>query len=287
MFLPQVVKSRARDEAGGRLPAALHGGARRTASRASRRARSSWRRSRATSTTSARTSSAWCCSATTTRSSTSASWCRPRHPGVANDNKADMIGLSGLITPVARRDGDGGRGDGAAGLQAAAADRRRHDLEGPHGGEDRAAATRARPCMCSTPRARSACARACSRSRARRPPTSPARSAAEYEKIRGRSRRRRQGKAGHAGRRRAPTPSRSTGGLHAAQARASRARACSPSIRCTSWSSASTGRRSSAPGSWPATIRRSSRTRWWARARASSIRRRAQDAATASCARSG
>ena len=43
-------------------------------------------------------------------------------------------------------------------------------------------------------------------------------------------------------------------GLHAAQAGARAARACSPSIRCTSWSSASTGRRSSAPGSWPATI---------------------------------
>ena len=31
----------------------------------------------------------------------------------ANENDADMIGLSGLITPVARRDGDGRRGDAA------------------------------------------------------------------------------------------------------------------------------------------------------------------------------
>ena len=33
MFLPQVVKSRARDEAGGRPPAAVHGGRRRTGTR--------------------------------------------------------------------------------------------------------------------------------------------------------------------------------------------------------------------------------------------------------------
>ena len=70
-------EERARDEEGGRAPAALHRGARRPRRRGPR-ARSSWRRSRATSTTSARTSSAWCCSATISRSSTSASWCRSR-----------------------------------------------------------------------------------------------------------------------------------------------------------------------------------------------------------------
>ena len=63
-------------------------------------ARSSWPRSKATSTTSARTSSASCSAATTTRSSTWASWCRPtgscRPPST---KRADLIGLSGLITP--------------------------------------------------------------------------------------------------------------------------------------------------------------------------------------------
>ena len=70
-------EERARDEEGGGAPAALHRGAE-DRDLASPRARSSWRRSRATSTTSARTSSAWCSSATTSRSSTSASWCRSR-----------------------------------------------------------------------------------------------------------------------------------------------------------------------------------------------------------------
>ena len=66
MFLPQVVKSRPRDEAGRRLPRAVHGGGARRRGRG-RRARSCSRRSRATSTTSARTSSASCSAATTTR----------------------------------------------------------------------------------------------------------------------------------------------------------------------------------------------------------------------------
>ena len=57
----------------------------------------------------------------------------------ANDNKADMIGLSRPDHALARRDGDGGRGDDAPGLPAAAADRRRHDLEGPHRAPHRAA----------------------------------------------------------------------------------------------------------------------------------------------------
>ena len=53
-----------------------------------------------------------------------------------------MIGLSRPDHAVARRDGDGGRGDDAPGLQAAAADRRRHDVEGPHRAQDRAALQR-------------------------------------------------------------------------------------------------------------------------------------------------
>ena len=96
---------RPRDEEGRRLPDAVHGGGEAPARRrrrhsARRRAASSWPRSRATSTTSARTSSASSSPATTTRSSTSASWCRARRssprPG---ETQADVIGLSGLITP--------------------------------------------------------------------------------------------------------------------------------------------------------------------------------------------
>ena len=65
-------------------------------------------------------------------------------------------------------------------------------------------------------------------------------------------------------------------GLHGTQAPPSPARACSPSTRCTSWSSASTGRRSSAPGSWQATIRPSSRTPWSATAPGNSMPTRAR-----------
>ena len=99
MFLPQVVKcARVMKKAVAHLLPYIE--AEKTRAGARPRARSSWRRSRATSTTSARTSSAWCCSATTSRSSTSASWCPSRRSwSRANDNKADMIGLSGLITP--------------------------------------------------------------------------------------------------------------------------------------------------------------------------------------------
>ena len=67
-------EERPRDEEGGRVPPARTW-RRRSASRArpaSRQARSSWPRSKATSTTSARTSSASCSGATTTRSSISA-----------------------------------------------------------------------------------------------------------------------------------------------------------------------------------------------------------------------
>ena len=115
---------------------------------------------------------------------------------------------------VARRDGDRGRGDDAAGLQDAAADRRRHHLEGPHGAADRAAATRARPCTCSTPRARSASAPRWSRSRARRPRLRRARSRSRIREDPRRARGRRQGEAGHRCSRRAPTASRSTGAAY-------------------------------------------------------------------------
>ena len=77
MFLPQVVKSaRVMKKAVAHLLPYIE--AREDRDARGPRARSSWRRSRATSTTSARTSWAWSCSATTSRSSTSASWCRSR-----------------------------------------------------------------------------------------------------------------------------------------------------------------------------------------------------------------
>ena len=56
----------------------------------------------------------------------------------AREIGADLIGLSGLITPVARRDGPRRVGDGAPGLHDPAPHRRRDHLAGPHGAPDRA-----------------------------------------------------------------------------------------------------------------------------------------------------
>ena len=67
---------------------------------------------------------------------------------------------------VARRDGARRARDGAARLHAAAADRRRDDEPAAHGREDRAGVQRRRSSTCSTPRARSTSSRACSSDRA-------------------------------------------------------------------------------------------------------------------------
>ena len=105
MFLPQVVKSaRVMKKAVAYLTPFMEAEkaamAAAGAGRARRRARSCSPPSRATCTTSARTSSASCSPATTTRSSTWASWSRARRSSSApRQEKADLIGLSGLITP--------------------------------------------------------------------------------------------------------------------------------------------------------------------------------------------
>ena len=98
MFLPQVVKSaRVMKRAVAHLDA-VHRGEAKKARRATT-ARSCWRPSRATCTTSARTSSASCSSATTSGD-------RPRRDGAGGEDprgrareSADIVGLSGLITP--------------------------------------------------------------------------------------------------------------------------------------------------------------------------------------------
>ena len=66
----------------------------------------------------------------------------PGHPEVGQRQQGRHDRPLGPDHAVARRDGDGGRGDDAPGLQAAAADRRRHDLEGPHRAPHRAALQR-------------------------------------------------------------------------------------------------------------------------------------------------
>ena len=64
----------------------------------------------------------------------------------ARREKADFIGLSGLITPSLDEMVHVAQGDAAPGLRGAAADRRRHHLAGAHLGEDRAAVHARRWC---------------------------------------------------------------------------------------------------------------------------------------------
>ena len=151
MFLPQVVKSRARHEEGGRLPGAVHGageGRRRSLDRRPRpghprhrhgqgrrpRHRQEHRRRRARLQQLPRD--------------------RPRgdgagrtDPGHRDQGEGRHRGVVRAHHAVAHRDGERRHRDAAPRHEPAPADRRRHDLATAHGGEDRAglrAAGRAR-----------------------------------------------------------------------------------------------------------------------------------------------
>ena len=99
----------------------------------------------------------------------------------AIEQKADIVGLSGLITPSLDEMVLGGARDGAARHDDAAAHRRRDDQQAAHGGEDRAGIPAARWCTCSTRRAPSTSCRACS---GRSAPSSSARTAPHQETTR-------------------------------------------------------------------------------------------------------
>ena len=114
MFLPQVVKSaRAMKRAVAYLEPFMEA-EKAEAATARRRARSCSRPSRATCTTSARTSSASCSAATTTRSiDLGVMVPADRILDTAVAEGADVVGLSGLITPSLDEMVDVARGDGA------------------------------------------------------------------------------------------------------------------------------------------------------------------------------
>ena len=98
MFLPQVVKSaRAMKKAVAYLQPFMEQGVRRGTGAA--RARSCWRRSRATFTTSARTSSASCSGNNYQVIDLGVMVPADRILQTAIDERADLVGLSGLITP--------------------------------------------------------------------------------------------------------------------------------------------------------------------------------------------
>ena len=72
----------------------------------------------------------------------------------ARRERVDLIGLSGLITPSLEEMAFVASEMEREGFAHAAADRRRHDLAGAHGGQDRAAIITGRRCTCSTRRGR-------------------------------------------------------------------------------------------------------------------------------------
>ena len=206
---------------------------------------------------------------------------RPR----ASEN-ADIIGLSGLITPSLEEMAHVAREMERAGLQAAAADRRRDHLARAHRGEDRAELFRARWCGCRTPRAACGVCRACCR------PSSATSYVAEVRADYEQHARAARGQEGA----RAAAPDR----------RGARARAARPTGRATrrrcraqpgitvlqqlsaraSSSTTSTGRRSSRPGSCPAPIPKILRGPGGRRGRAQAARRSARRCSSASCASS-
>ena len=198
----------------------------------------------------------------------------------AKREKADIIGLSGLITPsldeMCHVAAEMERQD----FKRAAADRRRHHEPRAHGRQDQPALSKGQAIyVTDASRAVGVVSNLLSdngregyrRRHPRRVRQGARRAFAPRARPSGASR----------WRPRARTSSSSTGpGLHAAQAVASSARAPS---RPTTWPSScptSTGRRSSRPGSWPAATRRSSTTTWSARrpASCSPTRRRCSSA---------
>ena len=159
---------------------------------------------------------------------------------------------------VARRDGARGARDGAPGLQAAAAHRRRDDQPRAHRGQDRAALQRAgRARARRQPRGAGDDQPAQRRGQAgvRRAAPRRVRDAAQDA----RARRKQQARAARGGARAAAR--RSSGAPRTCRRPSSPACACSTTFRSRRCASTSTGRRSSTPGSSRASTRASSSTR--------------------------
>ena len=179
-------QKRARDETSRRAPDAVHR-SRKDRRRNAQKARSSWRRSKATYTTSAKTSSASC------------SQCNnyevidlgvmvpcERILETARAEHADIIGLSGLITPSLDEMVHVASEMERLGFRHSAADRRRNHVARAYRSADRTRVS-ARTYACTSPmlRAASALPRHCCRTNNATP--SSATSEAEYGTIRVRS----------------------------------------------------------------------------------------------------
>ena len=165
---------------------------------------------------------------------------------------ADMIGLSGLITPVARGDGARRARDAAPGVHAAAADRRRDHLAGAYLGAHRSAVRRSggvrEGCL--------ALGRRVPAADRRRPRATLYRAHQGRARAASRAARRaaHQGAATHTGAGARQPAAHRLAALRAAGA--AHARGCAPSrtIRSRSCRATSTGRRSFRPGSCAASF---------------------------------
>ena len=174
---------------------------------------------------------------------------RPRRDGAgrqgARDGERGRRGHRRAVRAdhaVARRDGARGARDGAPRRDPAAPDRRRDDVEAPHGGAHRARVLVARPCTCSTHRASSRSSPRCSTRSA--VPHSSGRTSRSRTPFAS-STRRGEGRASCRSPRRASTVTRSRSTSF--RRRRSRARATSRPISRRSRAT-STGRSSSTPG---------------------------------------
>ena len=183
----------------------------------------------------------------------------------AREHKANIIGLSGLITPSLDEMVHSRLRDGAPGLRHSAADRRRHHVPRPHRGQDRSQLSPGPDRLCH--RCRRAVGVASSLLSARTaapamPPTSAPNMRALATQPCQPAQRRQAADPGAGARQSRPAGFRQ---LHAAGAEILRHRGSTTITIWRNWFAISTGRRSSRPGNWPGLSRRSWTTRKSAR----------------------
>ena len=179
----------------------------------------------------------------------------------AREHKADIIGLSGLITPSLEEMAHVAKEMQRQGFTHAAADRRRHDLAARTPRSRSSRTTSTRWCTCRTPRARSASAPSCCRTTCATPssprsrPTTPSRASATSSTSPTRC----ACRLAEAARQQVQDR---LGQLHAAGAEAARRPRAEGLRPGRSWPTSSTGRRSSIVGAARQVSRRFSTTKW-------------------------
>ena len=174
-----------------------------------------------------------------------------------------------------------------AGLQAAAADRRRDHLARAHGGQDRAELLRAGGLCAGRLAQRAAWCRACCRAKAARGLHRAGARRLREDPRRSIATRRARAAASRSPRRARQRPQDRLGSLRAARAAQARRHGAARTTRWPSSSTTSTGRRSSRPGSCPGPYPEDPRGPGGRRGRAQASSPRRRRCSRASCARTG